>query len=292
MTNQSVEHAISIAEAWTLNGSTDAFEETVVPMLIPLLDAAKDNDGPRALADWLEAYSVIAGVADEDLADATADLLATSTYPAKDAISLLSVRARARLSLLLEDWPGGSLLGTDADAFSSEKAVSGMLAKSDAAARALDDPRPLLVDFVGKSVFTSSRNHPVAKGEMRVKDRSGKLLATFETNSGGGASSYRRTNGPTPPGYYRISNYRERTKHGFVRHGVGFSLDVDPVAGTSVFGRSLFRIHPDGASLGTNGCLGIFGNANDLARAREVFRELASDGIFLAKVGYSGIDLS
>lgn len=27
MTNQSVEHAISIAEAWTLNGSTDAFED-------------------------------------------------------------------------------------------------------------------------------------------------------------------------------------------------------------------------------------------------------------------------
>jgi len=81
---------------------------------------------------------------------------------------------------------------------------------------------------------------------------------SYICNSGGGAPNSHARNGPTPPGTYRVSNYRpNRTTTGMVLNGVGFSFDLNPVDGTRVYGRSLFRIHPDGGNPGTNGCLGI-----------------------------------
>lgn len=52
-----------------------------------------------------------------------------------------------------------------------------------------------------------------------------------------------------------------------VFNGVGFSFDLDPIDGTQVYGRSLFRIHPDGGSPETNGCLGIREDPEELREA-------------------------
>jgi hypothetical protein len=70
--------------------------------------------------------------------------------------------------------------------------------------------------------------------------------------------------------------------------GVGYSFAMsdkfDPRVGRT---RSLLRIHPDGASAGTEGCMGIVGNADVQRRFREDMRaELARHGgSFTLRVG-------
>jgi hypothetical protein len=72
-----------------------------------------------------------------------------------------------------------------------------------------------------------------------------------------------------------LSNHRpNRTGTGMVLEGVGFSFDLDPVDGTQVYRRSLFRIHPDGGSPGTNGYLGILEEREKLREAETIFVNL------------------
>ena len=59
-----------------------------------------------------------------------------------------------------------------------------------------------------------------------------------------------------------------------VLDGVGYSFDVDPTDGTPVYGRSLFRIHPDRGSPQTNGCLGIRERASVLREAESLIVEM------------------
>ena len=66
-------------------------------------------------------------------------------------------------------------------------------------------------------------------------------------------------NGTLPNGNYTANNLRSRTVSGFVRDGVGFSIDLNPQFQTT---RTLLRIHPDGNTAGTLGCIGIQENAN------------------------------
>src|SRR5262249_32631056 len=102
------------------------------------------------------------------------------------------------------------------------------------------------------------RGFPVVQGTFTFREGSDRASSSYLCNSGGGARNSHSRNGPIPPGVYRVSNYRpNRRTAGMVLNGVGFSFDLDPVNGTPVYGRSLFRIHPDGGSPGTNGCIGI-----------------------------------
>ena len=69
--------------------------------------------------------------------------------------------------------------------------------------------------------------------------------------------------GSLPVGDYTVTPHRwTRSEPGMSVGGVGYSFAVsdkfdDRVGGT----RRLLRIHPDGGSAGTNGCIGIVGNA-------------------------------
>ena len=281
MSNEQIDRAIALAEAWQTNPDPELFEERVLPALRPLLERAQASSDPRDLADWLETYSSIAGVADEELATGTSDLLAADPGSAMEARALLSSSTQARLGLFLEEWASGD----------EESAVASLQYETLTPQPVLEtvpDPRPVLVKFVGESTFTSTRGFLTVKGLMTISERNGAVAGTFETTTGGGASTFRRTNGPVPPGTYVVSNFMIRDKLGMVKHGIGYSLNLDPTPGTPVFGRSLFRIHPDGASPGTNGCLGVVGNAAKLTASRDLLRRLLEGGRYLASVTYSG----
>lgn len=87
--------------------------------------------------------------------------------------------------------------------------------------------------------------------------------------------------GSLPPGQYTITPHlwsrRDRAMNvGGVGYSFAMSDKYDPrVRGT----RSLLRIHPDGGTAGTEGCVGIVGDANVQRRFREDMRaELRRNG--------------
>lgn len=90
-------------------------------------------------------------------------------------------------------------------------------------------------------------------------------LATGHINLNGVNYSFRSGGyggGYLPRGTYIISNPRRRSENSFSVGGYGYSFDVsdkyDPRIGRT---RTLLRIHPDGGSAGTLGCIGIIGNS-------------------------------
>jgi hypothetical protein len=148
----------------------------------------------------------------------------------------------------------------------------------------------------------SAAAKPAAAGE-----KAGNLRATVDqvTNKGarnqmttgritvnGHTYTYRsggHDKGNLPNGDYKVTPHLwNRNTKGMVVDGVGFSFALsdkyDPRVGAT---RSLLRIHPDGGSAGTQGCIGIVGNGNVQKQFREDMRaELARNGgSFTLRVG-------
>jgi hypothetical protein len=98
---------------------------------------------------------------------------------------------------------------------------------------------------------------------------------TYTYNSGG------HGRGNLPNGDYKVTPHMwSRNTPGMVVDGVGFSFALsdkfDPRVGGT---RTELRIHPDGGSKGTNGCMGIVGNGATQRQFREDMRaELARHG--------------
>ncbi|HEU5217022.1 MAG TPA: peptidoglycan-binding domain-containing protein [Gemmatimonadales bacterium] len=91
---------------------------------------------------------------------------------------------------------------------------------------------------------------------------------TYTYRSGGHGA------GNLPNGDYKVTPHMwSRNTKGMVVDGVGFSFALsdkfDPRVGRT---RSELRIHPDGGSAGTNGCMGIVGNGDVQRRFREDMR--------------------
>ena len=75
-------------------------------------------------------------------------------------------------------------------------------------------------------------------------------------------------------GYFALfetNTFRDRTKEAMVRDGVGFSINLKPTFQT---GRFDLRIHPDGNQPGTEGCIGLTGNASTLRDFVKIMRPL------------------
>ncbi|MCP3140925.1 peptidoglycan-binding domain-containing protein [Pyxidicoccus xibeiensis] len=106
---------------------------------------------------------------------------------------------------------------------------------------------------------------------------------TYQFNSGG-ANAY-----SVPQGTYRVTAHRDsRSDPGFVRDGVGYSFLMedpnrpgsdkmyDARAGRD---REWLRIHPDGRNPGTEGCIGIVGDAETQRQFRaDLNAELQRNG--------------
>ncbi len=87
--------------------------------------------------------------------------------------------------------------------------------------------------------------------------------------------------GSLPPGSYNVTPHLwSRSNRSMTVGGVGYSFALSDKFDSRVGAtRSLLRIHPDGGTPGTEGCVGIVGNASVQRQFREDMRaELARNG--------------
>ena len=238
------------------------FDDVLMPQAELFSKKAVADPSGDSLRQWLQVQAMTVDFAVDGISDVTFDLWKTRPDVVTACAKRLPAEPRARILQLLKEF------SPEADGEPPQTAARSV--------RALD-ARDIALHgaFVGESVFTSVRGFPVAHGTFTLFSQPGTVLGKFIANCGGGARNHRKRNGPTPPGIYRVSNHRpNRTTIGMVREGVGFSFDLDPAAGTEVFGRSLFRIHPDGGSPQTNGCIGLRETKENMRKAETLIVQL------------------
>ncbi|HEY4108073.1 SpvB/TcaC N-terminal domain-containing protein [Puia sp.] len=124
----------------------------------------------------------------------------------------------------------------------------------------------LNMDFTGHANANRSAQ---ADGSLNVN-------AMFDDGSSVRIASYQAVGGPygngaPENGLYKANNVQDRgpasarPNVGMTRDGVGFSMDLNPQFPT---GRTLERIHPDGNTPGTKGCIGLQVDAGRLTEFR------------------------
>lgn len=268
--------ATKAIELWRLQKSPDDYDSRVDPLIRNAARAVGQSPNADEIAKWLDIQASARGIADPEITATTLRLRDTASQEFAAAFTQLSKTAQRYVTLELGDRPD--------DVRTELASLPSSAAMLDAA-----DTTNLLGTFVAEGLFMSARGHPVLKGALTLKDRHGAALGVYHVNTGGGAPDFRTTNGPIPPGIYRLSNYRARSTDGMVLNGVGYSFDLDPIHGTRVFGRSLFRLHPDGGSPQTNGCLGVrppTDVASQLQQCRDRLRSLVNSGRVEVSVSY------
>jgi peptidoglycan hydrolase-like protein with peptidoglycan-binding domain len=118
----------------------------------------------------------------------------------------------------------------------------------------------------------------ITKAGQRNQMATGRITVngnTYDFRSGGFGR------GNLPKGDYKVTAHRwSRGDRSMNVGGVGYSFAMSNKYDARVGGtRSLLRIHPDGGSKGTMGCVGIVGNASVQRQFREDMRaELARNG--------------
>jgi len=131
-------------------------------------------------------------------------------------------------------------------------------------------------------------------GILQVINGDSTVLDQFYVLTGGGAANFQKTNGPLPPGRYKVDYYRANRddKPTMGVDGVSYSFNLSETDDTEVYGRSLFRIHPDGGPIGTYGCLGIVGNGSVQQRfedlAASVLANEGGDFVLSCRYNFSG----
>jgi hypothetical protein len=250
---------------------SEFYDSTLAPQVDEFATRIREGTDVASLSRWLQLQSMTVDLAVEGISDTTFKLWQLFKQDIDEAAARLGPEQRSRIEALLREF-------ADED---DGAALPPQVARSRAMALRADAP----ASFIGESTFTSVRGFPVVQGTLTLRDSSG-AAHNYLCNSGGGARNSHLRNGPTPPGVYRVSNHRpNRTTTGMVLDGVGYSFDVDPTEGTPVFGRSLFRIHPDGGHPQTNGCLGVREGHNRLREAERIIVDLMrASGSFKIKV--------
>ncbi|MBE9829396.1 murein L,D-transpeptidase, partial [Campylobacter concisus] len=112
-------------------------------------------------------------------------------------------------------------------------------------------------------------NGKMGNGLLYLKENDDIILSIAMVAGGFGS-------GAPQNGEYTVDTYRDRRKDkdynpGMNIHGVGFSFNLNPQFKTE---RSLLRIHPDGNSKGTLGCIGVTGTQKELLEFEEIMKNL------------------
>ena len=112
-------------------------------------------------------------------------------------------------------------------------------------------------------------NSKMGNGLLYLKENDDIILSITMVAGGFGS-------GAPQNGEYTVDTYRDRRKDkdynpGMNIHGVGFSFNLNPQFKTE---RSLLRIHPDGNSKGTLGCIGVTGTQKELLEFEEIMKNL------------------
>ncbi len=155
------------------------------------------------------------------------------------------------------------------------------------------------VNGPGSGTITNNTGGPVSNGTAtfdnvrnagaRNQMVSGRITVngnTYQFNSGG------HGRGSLPPGQYQVTPHMfSRNTRGMVRDGVGYSFALNNAYDPRVGGtRTALRIHPDGGSAGTMGCIGIVGDAATQRQFRaDMMAEIQRNGgSYTLNVGVPG----
>lgn len=260
---------------------TEYYDSVVAPLIERAASSVRADLNPENLESWLYIQSSTMDFAIEGITDVTYYLLQQFPRDLERVVTLLPDTEQARIERLLREFQGQENMSAEIvereEASTSER-ISRLVEVLDNRSRLNSG---VLGEFVGANTIQSSRGFPIIRGTFTIFARNGEEAGSYNTTTGGGSRSYRTTNGPLPPGVFLVSNHRQnRTTAGMVLHEIGYSFDVDPTDGTPVFGRSLFRIHPDGGNEGTNGCLGVRETAGRLRECETQIAELLESGPF------------
>ncbi len=267
---------------------TSFYDSTIAPQIEKFASSLYTNPSTEIIVQWLEIQSAALSFAVEGISEITYELSEKFPKELHQAISLLSQQQQVRLQMLLNEFEGEENLSQELIKEDERRTAEFLNNTVIPLAAVSPATSGILGKFVGTNTFTSSRGFPVKKGIFTLFKPNGDAIDSYDVNTGGGAQTFRTRNGPVPPGVYRVSHHQSnRTTAGMVLNGVGFSFDLNPANGTPVFGRSLFRIHPDGSSPGTNGCLGVHENTAKLKRCeRQIADLLNTFGVFKISVTY------
>jgi hypothetical protein len=284
-TQQTLE-AIQLLKLLPESERTEHYDAVVAPLVEQAAASVRPED-PASVAQWLQIQSSTLNWAVEGISEVTHELSRSAPETLERALSMLQPEQRIRVTQLLNELDGRENLPPAVVARSDSFAAAFAKAAADAPAGPPSETR-VFAEFLGADTFQSSRGFPAFRGTLKLFTPGGGVAATFGCNNGGGAPNFRMRNGPLPPGVYRVSNHRpNRTTQGMVHRGVGYSFDLDPTDGTQVFGRSLFRIHPDANPLGTNGCIGVREDAAQLKDCEQrIVRLLRDEGPFKVLVRF------
>jgi hypothetical protein len=271
--------AIMAVEAWKLQPLSPAYDEQVSGLVRAAASRVITDRTEPDILKWLELQSSAMNISDNEILRTTLTLRDIAPNKFGQALQTLPASQRMRVGLALgDDGPPPGLPSTLFAAAVAPPAPTAATAQIHGV-------------FTGEHIFTGPRGFPVVQGKFALFNSQGTALGQYKVNTGGGARNSRVTNGPIPAGYYRLSNFRPRDTVGMVLNGIGFSFDLDPIMGTPVYGRSLFRVHPDGGSEQTNGCLGIREEAPRLAECRDCLRGLLRQGDVTISVTYPGMNI-
>jgi hypothetical protein len=280
---------LQILRALPKEEKTAFYDDSIAPALAECARAVEAEPSGANIAQWLAVQSAALGFAVEGITEVTQTLREGQPRQFEEALATLSPDSRTRLDWLTRELDNQENLPADVIARETARGEQARAAETEVADDLETAPVGVLGGYQQQSTFRSTRGFTASHGVFALFDSNGQRLGQWTANSGGGARDYRTTNGPVPPGIYLVSNYRaNRSTDGMVLHGVGFSFDLDETDGTQVYGRSLFRIHPDGNSPGTNGCIGILEERDELRRCENTIARLLRDqgGQFKIRVRY------
>ncbi|NTG45242.1 L,D-transpeptidase family protein [Rhizobium rhizogenes] len=242
-----------------------AYEGGLEPDILAFGAAILNNISEYSVKEWLRLYAPISDMALEGPADVTFEIYEKDRDTFIGALDALS----AEELFAVQDFVAG-LMDEPLTFPQLERATEIALHRSSEIEN-FAIRLPVLAKFTIDQENTES---DVVRytGYLQVYDVKGDQVGSYRATTGGFIASYRRKNGPTPPGYYLVSNYRRRTESWCTLHGVAFTFDIDELIHTG--SRSAFRIHPDGPPPGTHGCVGLTEDAEGL---RDCVRNLRAN---------------
>ncbi|WP_164902998.1 L,D-transpeptidase [Rhizobium leguminosarum] len=258
-----------------------AYENTLEPYVLQFGEEVEKDPSQARIEQWLRIYSVLSSLSIEGPSDITLTLYTSAQDNFERAMAKLSGDAAANAADFIESLKAPVLSMDD-------------MAKATAAAFPITIAAAGLQTLAAFSAMEAvdAGHVKLYRGTLTVFDANKKVTGIYKANTGGFVADFRRKNGPTPPGLFKVSNYRPDRGNtpGMKREGVSFSFDLDERNPTG--NRSAFRIHPDGPPPGTHGCVGVFEGADKLRECASKLNDvLKANGPFWLSVTYGKVDV-
>jgi hypothetical protein len=250
------------------------FEDDLQVRILDFGERVAENPTRSNVAHWLEVYSLVSIFSLDGVPDITEKLYASHPDTFREAVKTLSGEAKQDALDFIDAFDA-----PDLDMTALENATAAAFARDPSA------EYPHLATFSATDAIDTGRVK-LYKGMLTVNGRGGRVIGTYAATTGGFIADYRRKNGPTPPGYFFVDNYRSDRGNtpGMKRHGVSYSFDLNELHRTGT--RGAFRIHPDGAPPGTHGCVGIAEDREKLLECAHKLDELRQQGRFRLAIKY------